>query len=129
MDNEVTTIDDVPHAQPRGRPHGRWHQILVFPLVALVIAIATFVLAIFLTTMIMRHVIPPMAADVRSLIGGAIVIGLVFTGYKLVIRHLGEEQRDDLAARHALRDLGLGLGGGIPVVLGNSWDRRASRRL
>ena len=109
MDDEVTTIDEAPSNQPQGK----LRRLVDFPLVALLIAIATFALASFLTTMIMRHVVPKLTTDLRSLIGGTIVIALVLTGYKLVIRHLGEEPRDDLSSRHAMRDLGLGLGAGF----------------
>ena len=107
MTDEATTAGEAPHKHP----HGRYHKILDFPLVALLIAIATFVLASFLTTLTMRAL--PVQGDARTLIGGAVVISLVFLGYKLVIRHLGEEPRDELAGTNALRDLGLGLGGGF----------------
>ncbi len=87
-------------------------RIVDFPLVALLIAMATFVLAISLTTLAMRA-LPLEKGELKTLVGAAIIITLVLIGYKLVIRHLGDQPRDDLAARHALRDLGLGLGGGF----------------
>ncbi len=87
-------------------------RIIDFPLVSLLIAIATFVLASYLTTFAMRA-LPLEKGELKTLVGAALIITLVLIGYKLVIRHLGEQPRDDLAARHALRDLGLGLGGGF----------------
>ena len=89
-----------------------WRRIVDFPLVAMVIAMATFVLARFLTTLAMRA-LPFEKGEFKTLVGAAIIITLVLIGYKLIIRRLGEDPRDDLAARHALRDLGLGLGGGV----------------
>ena len=105
MDDQITTTE-----QARAAP-GRWHQILCFPLVALLIAIATFVVASFLTTLAMRAL--ALEGEAQTLVGAALIVGLVFAGYKLVIRHLGDEPRDDLRGEHALRDLGLGLGGGF----------------
>ncbi len=108
MEDKVRTIDEAPHAHP----HGRYHRILDFPLVALLIAVATFALAGFITTIVQSF--NPMGQGLaRTATGGVLIIGLVLLGYKLVIRHLGEEPRDELAGPHALRDLGLGFGGGF----------------
>jgi len=93
-------------------PKSLIRRIVDFPLVALLIALATFVVASRLTTFSMRA-LPLEKGELKTLVGSALIITLVLIGYKLVIRHLGEEPRDDLAARHALRDLGLGLGGGF----------------
>jgi membrane protease YdiL (CAAX protease family) len=103
---EQSDVEQVPQVE------SRWHKLLTFPLVAMLVAIATFVLAAGMTSFVMR-VLPMERGDARSLLGASLAVGLVLTGYKLVIRHLGEEPRDDLAAHNAGRDLGLGLVGGF----------------
>jgi membrane protease YdiL (CAAX protease family) len=104
--NQSSGIQQEPHVE------SRWHKVLVFPLVAMLAAIATFVLAAAITTFVMK-IVPMERGDGRSLIGASLAIGLILLGYKLVIRHLGEEPRDELGAHHAGRDLGLGLAGGF----------------
>ena len=98
--------------EPVGQVESRWHKLLVFPLVAMLAAIATFLIATVITSFVMK-VLPMQRGDLRSLIGAALMIGLLLLGYKLVIRHLGEEPRDELRTHHAARDLGLGLAGGF----------------
>jgi membrane protease YdiL (CAAX protease family) len=94
------------------RPKPRWRKIADFPLIAMLIAFGAFALASFGTTYFLRA-LPPMAPDTKTLVGSATIIILAFLAYKLIIRRLGEEPRDDLAAPHALRDLGLGFAGGF----------------
>jgi membrane protease YdiL (CAAX protease family) len=104
--SEHVNLEQVPPVE------SRWHKLLVFPLVAMLAAIAVFLLATATATFGMK-VLPMERGDLRSLIGAFLVIGLILIAYKLVIRHLGEEPRDELAAHRAGRDLGLGLAGGF----------------
>ncbi|MEO8176640.1 MAG: type II CAAX endopeptidase family protein [Sphingomicrobium sp.] len=85
-----------------------WRRIADYPLVAMVIAVAVFILAaaagIFIT-----KAMPPMDKTLGSVIKGAIDVILVFAAYKLVIRHLGDQPRDDLPLAKAPKGLGIGL--------------------
>lgn len=85
-----------------------WRRILEFPLVAMVIALAVFVLALSASVLIGK-LLPPMDKSVGDLTKAAIAIGLLWTAYKLVIRHLGEHPRDDLRLAEAPKGLGVGL--------------------
>jgi len=85
-----------------------WRRILEFPLVAMVIALAVFVLALSASILIGK-LLPPMDKSVGDLTKAAIAIGLLWTAYKLVIRHLGEHPRDDLRLAEAPKGLGVGL--------------------
>jgi membrane protease YdiL (CAAX protease family) len=86
----------------------RWRRIVDFPLVTMLIAVAIFVLALSGGVLIGK-LLPPMDKTVGDLTKGAIIVGLLWAAYKLVIRHLGEHPRDDLPLREAPKGLGLGL--------------------
>ena len=90
-----------------------WRRIADFPLVAMVIALAILAGTIWLAGMGFR-LLPKMGVPdaTRQMIAGLTVVGLVIAVYKLAICKLGETPRDDLRGEHALRNLGLGLGGG-----------------
>jgi membrane protease YdiL (CAAX protease family) len=85
-----------------------WRRIVEFPLVAMLIALAVFVLALSASVLIGK-LLPPMDKSVGDLTKAAIAIGLLWTAYKLVIRHLGEHPRDDLRLAEAPKGLGVGL--------------------
>jgi membrane protease YdiL (CAAX protease family) len=85
-----------------------WRRIINFPLVAMLIAVAVFILALSGSVLIAR-LLPPMDKAVGDLTKAAIAIGLLFAAYKLVIRQLGEHPRDDLPLHEAPKGLGLGL--------------------
>jgi uncharacterized protein len=89
-------------------PRRRWQRIVDFPLVAMVIAIALFALALKAGAWI-GQIVPPMDQVRSQAIHGAINIALILATYKMVIAHLGQEPRDDLRSRNALKYLGLGL--------------------
>jgi hypothetical protein len=72
-----------------------WRRIADFPLVALVIAIALFVLASW-TAGTVGTAFETMAQPGRLIVRAAITIGIVFAVYKLAIAKLGEEPHDDL---------------------------------
>jgi membrane protease YdiL (CAAX protease family) len=85
-----------------------WRRIVDFPLAAMVIAIALFILANALGSIIGKP-LEGMGQPERAIVRGVILIGLVLAVYKLVIVRLGEHPRDDLRARGALKNLGLGV--------------------
>jgi len=89
----------------------RWRKIIDFPLVAMVIAIALFVIATA-TAGSIGNALPSMPPNEAAAIKGVIAIGLTLTAYKLAIVRLGERPRDDLPFAAAPRGLAIG------VVLG-----------
>ncbi len=93
----------APHA-----PRPLWRRIADFPLVAMLIAVAIFALAL-VGGILIAKLLPPMDKAVGDLARATISIGLMWTAYKLVIRHLGEHPRDDLPLAEAPKGLGLGL--------------------
>jgi uncharacterized protein len=98
---------------PSDRP--MWKRILDFPLVSMSIAIALFVAASAVASWIIKllpatNMIEPSATK-SALIAtkAAIFLALVFATYKLAIRRLGEEPRDDLTMKGAAKGIGVGL--------------------
>jgi hypothetical protein len=85
-----------------------WRRIVDFPLVAMLISAALFVLAIWLTNRIGKA-LPPLPALEKMAVNASVVILLLLAVYKFVIVRLGERPRDDLRAAGALKGLGLGL--------------------
>jgi membrane protease YdiL (CAAX protease family) len=101
-EGQITSSDEQPLA----------HRIVDFPLVAMVIAVLLFALVTALGLWLGR-LVPPIGQPGRALAHAAINIALVLATYKLLIVRLGERPHDDLPARGALKNLGLGLLVGI----------------
>jgi uncharacterized protein len=89
-------------------------RIVDFPLVAMLIAIVLYACAAALAVLIERA-LPPMPRNQKIPIEVLINVGLLLAAYKLAIRHLGEHPSDDLRGAGALRNLGLGLLGGVAL--------------
>lgn len=89
-------------------------RIVDFPLVALVTAVLLYVFAVAVAFSLLK-LVPPVGRDAQAVIAAAAQIGLVLLVYKLAIVRLGEDPRDDLPARGALPQLGLGLLGGFLI--------------
>ena len=91
----------------------RWRRIVDFPLVAMLVGLALLVATTWLASVVIRQ-LPKMGTPpaTRQMLLGLAVVGLVILVYKMAICKLGETPRDDLRGEHALRNLGLGLGGG-----------------
>ena len=85
-----------------------WRRIIDFPLVALVAAVALFILANALAFQLGK-LLPSMDPNAALASRAAIGIAVVWTVYKLAIRHLGERPRDDLRLADAPQGLGIGL--------------------
>jgi len=105
-------MDEVVTEQAAGQP--RWRRIVDFPLVALVIAIGLYACALTLGIIIGKQFIA-MPQPGRVTVQAIIDIGLVLAVYKFGIVRLGEHPRDDLPARGAIRNLGLGLLAGFVI--------------
>jgi membrane protease YdiL (CAAX protease family) len=99
------TIDD------RSRP--LWRRAVDFPLIAMCIAVGLLVGTLWLSSaafkQLPRDVLP---TGTRQMIAGLGTVAMIVIVYKLAISRLGEAPRDDMRGEHAVRDLGLGLGGG-----------------
>jgi membrane protease YdiL (CAAX protease family) len=98
-------MDDAAQA-PDKKP--LWRRIVDFPLVAMVIAVALFILAAGIGQAIVSAV-PLHSVLVRMLARNALILALVLLTYKLAIARLGERPRDDLRGTRALPDLGMGM--------------------
>lgn len=85
-----------------------WRKIVDFPLVAMVIAVALFILS-EATAIIIDKKLPPAHVLTSRLLGGMVEIVLLFAIYKLLIRRLGDRPRDDLAAAGAAKGIAAGL--------------------
>ena len=85
-----------------------WRRIVDFPLTAMVIAVALFVLA-NAATLLISKALPPIDQPVKTVVQAALIIAMTLLVYKLAIRHLGERPRDDLRLADAPKGLGIGL--------------------
>jgi uncharacterized protein len=83
-------------------------RIIDFPLVAMVIAVALFILASAAANLLGK-LVPPTPANAAAAIKGVIAVGLALAVYKLVIVKLGEAPRDDLPIAAAPRGLAIGV--------------------
>lgn len=85
-----------------------WRRFADFPLVAMLIAVAIFIIANAFGLLVAKAM-PPIDRTMGLAVAAAINIALVFAVYKLAICRLGENPRDDLRLRDAPKGLGLGL--------------------
>jgi membrane protease YdiL (CAAX protease family) len=99
-------LEETVRIRVRSRPP--WRRFADFPLVAMLIAVAIFILANAFGILVAKA-LPPMDRTVGTAVVAAINITLVFAAYKLLICRLGEHPRDDLRLRDAPKGLGLGL--------------------
>ena len=107
-------MDEAAANDGGGRP--LWRRIADYPLVAMVIAFAIFLVGSNIAGSIARA-LPPMAppfdwTTVYKLL--AIVVWVIL--YKLAMRHLGAEPRDDLRGQGAVRDTLAGLLAGFLII-------------
>lgn len=84
-----------------------WRRIADFPLVAMIFAVALFILAGAVTSLFDRA-LPPMVPDLTATVKTVIAIAVMLTVYKSSIVRLGERPRDDLPIRKAPRGLAVG---------------------
>ena len=105
-----------------------WRRIIDFPLVAMLIAVAVFVLALSASVLIGK-LLPPMDKTSATSPRWRSRIGLSGPAYKLVIRHLGEHPRDDLRLAEAPQGIGRRAAVRLPAVLVGGRRRGDRRRL
>jgi len=99
-------LDEAVQVGPAAKP--LWRRIADFPLATMLAAVVLFVLANAAAILAIK-LLPPMDQTASTLVRSAIAIGIVLLVYKLAIRHLGEQPRDDLRLSDAPKGLGLGL--------------------
>jgi hypothetical protein len=92
-----------------------WRRIVDFPLVAMLIGIATIMGGIAIAVLIGQFVLPPIPGFTREMVFDVLAAPLLILLYKLVIRRLGECPRDDLRLPGGLRLLSVGLLSGFVV--------------
>lgn len=85
-----------------------WRRVADFPLVALIIALAVFACIVAVGTLAHKS-LSQMPKIQSATLFTALNVVMCFAGTKLVLRHLGEQPRDDLRFAGAARNLGLGL--------------------
>lgn len=90
------------------RPRPLWRRVIDFPLVAMLLATALYLLAAALAGKLGSS-LPLAPGTGRMLLKNALVLGSVLLMYKLVIVRLGKDRRDDLTAERAVPDLAAGL--------------------
>ena len=105
MDQAITVAD--------GRP--LWRRIVDYPLVAMIIGVFLYFVVVGLSAFLGTQLLPPIPGLTQNMQFEIVCAVLLLLLYKLVIRHLGEERRDDLRLGGALRPLAIGLGAGVAV--------------
>jgi len=86
-----------------------WRRIVNFPLVALAIALALIMATLATLSWGLRLIPATIDPDLADAIKAIVTVAAVIAVYKLVLRHLGSEPRDDLGWRGAGREIGVGL--------------------
>jgi|tagenome__1003787_1003787.scaffolds.fasta_scaffold20934662_2 membrane protease YdiL (CAAX protease family) len=90
-----------------------WRRIVDFPLVAMLIGVAVFLLGITIVGHINQFVLPVIPGFDFKMKFELLAVLILIILYKLVIRRLGEQPRDDLRLSGALRPLLIGLASGF----------------
>jgi uncharacterized protein len=85
-----------------------WRRLLNFPLIAMVIAVALFILASFVAQEVGK-LLPPMPMNVAAVAKAVIAIALELGVYKFVVIRLGDRPRDDLKIEGASTGVAKGL--------------------
>ena len=94
-------------------PRPWWRKVLEFPLVAMVIAIATVIGTVAVAYNLVAFTFPNLSGDNRVLVIDLVaVIGLILA-YKLVIAKLGDDKHDELPLNGAARETAIGLAYGF----------------
>lgn len=93
-----------------------WYQkIIEFPLVAMVIATAVVMGTVAVALTLVGTLLPDIAPDDRVLVVDVVAaVGLILA-YKLVIARLGDDKRDELPLKGAVRETAIGLSYGVAL--------------
>ena len=92
-----------------------WRRIVNFPLVALVVATLLF-FAASTVAYILLGLEPSLSRNARAITEAVLNISLLWVVYKLAIRHLGSDPRDELSGDGAIPNGLLGLGIGFALM-------------
>jgi membrane protease YdiL (CAAX protease family) len=90
-------------------------RILNFPLVTMLVALTVLMAIAGITRGIFKVLLRDLAPDNLSLVTGLVVCVVMILTYKLIIRRLGEQPRDDLSGPRAARQLVGGFGIGLAL--------------
>jgi membrane protease YdiL (CAAX protease family) len=90
-------------------------RILNFPLVTMLVALTVLMGIAGITRGILKVLLRDLAPDNLSLVTGLVVCVATILTYKLIIRRLGEQPRDDLSGPRAARQLVGGFGIGLAL--------------
>jgi membrane protease YdiL (CAAX protease family) len=90
-------------------------RILNFPLVTMLVALTVLMGVAGITRGILKVLLRDLAPDNLSLVTGLVVCVATILTYKLIIRRLGEQPRDDLSGPRAARQLVGGFGIGLAL--------------
>lgn len=88
-----------------------WQRIADFPLVAMMLGVAVILVGIIVSSFATKW-LPPIPGFDLLMRFDLVAAPVLFILYKLVIRHLGEQPRDDLRFAGSLRPLSIGLAAG-----------------
>jgi membrane protease YdiL (CAAX protease family) len=105
MDQAATVVD--------GKP--LWRRIVDYPLMAMVICLLLYFVVVGVAANLSARLMPPIPGFTRTMEFEVVCAVLLVLLYKLVVRRLGEEPRDDLRLGGSLRPLAVGLGAGVVV--------------
>ena len=105
MDEAATVSSDKP----------LWRRIVDYPLMAMLISLLLYFLVVGVAAVLGTRIIPPLPGLTRDMQFEIVCAVLLLALYKLVLRNLGEDRRDDLSLGGALRPLAIGLGAGVAV--------------
>ncbi len=94
-------------------PRPWWRKVLEFPLVAMVIAIATVIGTVAVAFNLVALAFPNLSGDDRVLVIDLVAVVGLLLAYKLVIAKLGDQKRDELPLKGAARETAIGLGYGF----------------
>ncbi len=108
MEQEVVAQEAVPR-------RSLWRRIVDYPLIAMVIAVVLYLIAISVAAAIDKLVALPVGDLNFELKFDILAIPLLIIIYEIVIRRLGEHPRDDYRDPHAMRNLLIGLGAGLAI--------------
>ncbi len=92
-----------------------WRRILDYPLVALVIATAIYLFALWASVTVGKFV-PAIDKTADTAVHAAITIAFLLAAYKLIIVRFGAHPKDDLPAGPALRDGAVGIAIGFSIM-------------
>jgi membrane protease YdiL (CAAX protease family) len=104
-------VGEGDETDPATRP--QWRNIVDFPLVAMLIALLIYFAGVIVAVVVNQFVVPPVPLFDKMMRFDVIAAVILVVLYKLTIRHLGAEKRDDLRLAGAGKPLALGLLAGL----------------